>query len=149
MIVSPNSCMLQLFLLATFRVGKADNRKRLSAKIQNMDTFLKAKSERLALPGPDKLHQILDVIEIVIIAGNSFPVIDDSVLFIPIQTIEQSIFTVLFRKKRKSVRFDFHKEALMAVFIARVTMANLFVDRAFPILAPALIGTLAGIASGT
>ena len=105
--------------------------------------MIHSRNQLLSFTGSDKLNQFFQIIEIIIITHNPFPVIDNSCLLISLQTVQQSRKTVSSRKFCKCPCFDLFRIESFATAFRRTFIAavqSLF-NHTFSVFAPFCIFT--------
>lgn len=93
--------------------------------------------------GLDKFNQFFRVIKFIVVAVDSFSVIDNAVFFIAFKAVEQFFNSVAFYKKCERVRLDFCKKPFFAVGGALIAALNVFCRRTVSVFAPFFVRAFA------
>ena len=101
----------------------------------------------LSLSRPDKLDQLLHIVEGVIVAADPFAMIHKTRFFVPCKAVQKLRLSVSFYKYRKSIWLDFRQQSFSACRFTVVTVCILFLNGTFSILAPIFIRTIVGAAT--
>ena len=96
-----------------------------------------------------KMDQFLHIVKLIVITVDAFPVIDNPILFIPLQTVQQRILAISSGKQRERIGLDLRQNSFPAVNFAFIAMADSLFHCAFSILTPVLVRTGIRITSGT
>ena len=76
----------------------------------------------LSLSRPDKLDQLLHIVEGVIVAADPFAMIDNTHFFVPCKAVQKLRLSVSFYKYRKSIWLDFRQQSFPACRFTVVTV---------------------------
>lgn len=93
-----------------------------------------------AFPGENKINQLLNIAEIIVVPGNSLTVVNNSVLLVAFQTVHKLFRAVFADELLESVWLYLSEQPFPAILPALPAAGYPFLSGAFTVLAPCAAG---------
>ena len=92
-----------------------------------------------------KRNQRLNIIEIIVTAENTLPMIGNTVLLVAFKAVQPGFDTISVCKYSKPIGLDFGEKPFFAVCLAEKAVIHACFQGTAPIFAPFLIGAVSGV----